>query len=119
MRGNALSAERGCEHEWNELEERRLLFALRLESLRALRLLLFLQIPLVHDDDEAASVLPGERGDLEILIVQALDGIEHEDADVRALDRAPRSQRGIELDAILHLRLATESRGVDEDQLAP
>ena len=102
----------------NELEERRLLLRFLLELGRGVVLLL-LQIPLVHHDDQAASALPGKMRDLQILVVQALRGIEHEDADVGALDRAPRSERGIEFDAILHLRLATESRGVDEDQLAP
>jgi hypothetical protein len=41
-------------------------------------------------------------GDSEILGVEAKCGVHHEDADLRPIDRAPRAERRIELDVILH-----------------
>jgi hypothetical protein len=57
---------------------------------RGALVVLLLQVPLVHDHDETAPALPGERRDLEILIVEALDGIDQQHADVRSIDRAAR-----------------------------
>src|SRR2546423_9432540 len=63
-------------------------------------------------------MLPGQRGDLEILIVQALDCVQYKDADVRSIDRAAGAQRGIKFNSVIDLRLAPEPGGVDEDYLA-
>src|SRR6267142_1515785 len=73
----------------------------------------------LHHHDQTPAALPRQTRDLQILVVQPLDSIENEDANVGTLDRAPGSERGIKLDSILHLRLAPKSCGVDEDQLAP
>ena len=56
----------------------------------------------------------GER----LSLSQALDGIQDEDADVRPLDRAARPEGRIELDAVAHLRLSSQSRRIDENELA-
>ena len=69
---HALPRERRREEERHELEERRLLARVLLEFLRRLVGLLFLDVPLVHDDDQPAAVLPRERRDLEILILESL-----------------------------------------------
>src|SRR3954463_16036583 len=79
--------------------------------------LLFLEIPLVDDDNQPASVLPCQSGDLQILIVKSFGGVEPKDEDVRAVDRAARSQRRIELDALVHLRLTPKPGGIDEDEI--
>src|SRR2546423_14257447 len=63
-------------------------------------------------------MLPGQRGNLEILIVQALDCVQYKDADVRSIDRAAGAQRGIKFNSVIDLRLAPEPGGVDEDYLA-
>ena len=78
---HSLSTYRRCENERHELEKWRLLVRLLLE-LRRRVVLLLLEVPLVNDDDQAAPVLPRQRSDLEILIVQALHRIENENADI-------------------------------------
>src|SRR2546427_8379421 len=80
--------------------------------------LFFLQIPLVHDHDQTAPTLPRQRRDLQILVVESLGSVQHQNTDVRSLDRAPRSEGRIEFNSLLHLRLTSESRGIHEDYFA-
>jgi hypothetical protein len=62
--------------------------------------------------------LPRQRRDLEILVLNlALGGVDHEHADVRALDRSPRPQRRVELDSVVDLALPPQPGGVDEDEI--
>ena len=116
--GHPLPAQRRREHEWDELQKWSLFLSLLLELGRGVVLLL-LEVPFVDDDDQSPSALPRERSDFEILVVQTFHSIQHQDADVGALDRASGSERRIKLDSVIDLRLAAESRRVDEDQLAP
>ena len=74
-------------------QERRLLHDVLAELVGALVVLLGVQVPLVHDDDDAAPRFPGERGDLEVLVVEAVDGVDQQHADVGAVDRPARAQR--------------------------
>jgi hypothetical protein len=57
--------------------------------------------------------------DLQVLVVQPLGGIDHQDAEVRALDRATRAKPRVELDPFVDLRLAAQPGRIDEYQLAP
>ena len=42
--------------------------------------LVFLDVPLVHDDDQPAARFPCERGDLQVLVVQSLGGVDQQQA---------------------------------------
>ena len=76
------------------------------------------EVPLVHDDNEAASSLPRQRGNFEILILELpLGRLDEQQADVGPLDGAPRTQRGVELDAIFYPTLPPQARGIDEHEV--
>ncbi len=100
------------------LEERRFFVGLLLELVCRL----FLandQIPLVHDDDEPTAGLPRHVRDAEVLMVQlSLGCVNEQHADGGALDGPTRPQRGVELDAVIDLCLASESRRVHEHDAA-
>src|SRR5205085_6298430 len=81
---DALSCECGKKNERDELEEGCLLLAFLLKLVRGIRLFLG-NVPLVHSDDQPASGFPGERRNLQILIVQSLSRIDDEDAYVRSI----------------------------------
>src|SRR5439155_1361619 len=80
--------------------------------------LFFLQIPLVHDHDQTAPTLPRQRRDLQILVVETLGSVQHQNTDVRSLDCAPRSERRIEFNSLFHLGLTSKYRGIDENYFA-
>src|SRR5689334_1766153 len=114
---HTLATQRRREHERDEFQERRLVLRFLLEPGGGV-VFLFLEIPFVDDDDQSSAALPCQRSDLEILVVQTFNGVKHEDADIRALNGATRSQRRVELDSLFHLRLASQTGRVDEDYLA-
>jgi hypothetical protein len=56
----------------------------------------------------SAARLPRERGDLEVLVLDAERRVDEEDADVGAVDRAAGAERRVELDALVDLALAAQ-----------
>ena len=72
------------------------------------------EVPLVDDDDDALVVALDEREDVEVLLFEALAGVEHEDADVGGLDGAHGAHDGVELEVFADLALAAQTGGVDE-----
>ncbi len=115
--GYPLPADGRRKYEGNEFEERRLLVCFFLELCGGV-VLFFLQIPLVHDHDQTASTLPRQRRDLQILVVETLCSVQHQNTDVRSIDRAPRSERRVEFNSLFDLRLTSEPRGIDKDYFA-
>ena len=85
---HALAGEGRREEERDELQEGSLLRAFLLELRGGLVALVLLDVPLVHDHDQPAPRFPRERGDLQVLVVQAFGRIDQQQADVRAVDRA-------------------------------
>ena len=57
-------------------------------------------------------------GDLGVLFGNALGRVDHDDADVRALDRQQRTHDREFLDLLVHLALLADAGGVDEGELA-
>ena len=60
----------------------------------------------------------GETGDLGVLLRNALARVDHDETHVRTLNGELRAHDGKLLDAVVHLGLAADAGGVDEDILA-
>jgi hypothetical protein len=65
------------------------------------------QVPLIHQDDQSGSPVPGLGRDPKILIVHADGGIHHQHADVGPFNGAFRPQRGVELQVIFYFSSTT------------
>src|SRR4051812_9883209 len=88
--GDTLPGESGSKQERHEIQERGFL-ACGLLVLRRRLVILLGDVPFVDYKDQGAPALPGQRRDLEILVLDlALGRVDHEDADVGALDGSPR-----------------------------
>ena len=78
----------------------------------------FDEVPFVDDDDHALFLLFDVAGDVQILRREALGGVDHEQDDVGALDRAHRAEHAELLDPVLDPALAANSGGVDQRSAA-
>ena len=76
------------------------------------------QIPFVDDDDARLAGIVRLTGDLGVLLGDALCRVDHDDADVRTLDREQRTHDRELLDLLVHLALFADAGGVDEGKLA-
>ena len=101
------------EDDRNVVERRELL----LEELRPLlhRVVPLLdEVPLVDHDDAPLAVADDQVVDVQVLRLEPLLGVEHQDADVRVLDGADRPHHGVELQILHRLALLAHAGRVDE-----
>ena len=75
-------------------------------------------VPLVVGDRDRLVGVLRDRDHAHVLAVEARFGFGHDHDDVRALDRADRAQRGVELGVLGELRLVAQARGVDQREAA-
>ena len=75
-------------------------------------------VPFVHRDHHGAPALEHVAGDVRILLGDAFGRVEHEDGDVRRLDRLQRLDDGEELGPLAGLAAAAQARGIDQ-RVAP
>ena len=75
---------------------------------------LFDEVPFVDDDDDAFVVALDEGEDVEVLLLEALAGVEHEDAYVGDFDGADGAEDGVEFEVFGDFGFAAEAGGVDE-----
>ncbi len=74
------------------------------------------QVPLVHRHDEPAAAVPGEPGDLEVLVAHAFVRVDDEQADVGPINGSQGAHHGVVLDARDHAAPTAQTRRVDEDE---
>ena len=72
------------------------------------------EVPFVDHNHHAFVVALDEGEDIQILHLQPLAGIEHQDTDIAVLDGADTAHDGIELQVFTHFRLLAEAGGVDK-----
>ena len=87
------------------------------EAQRRLFILVFIDVPLVHDEHDRLARFVGIACDLLVLLGDARRGVEHDEHDVGAVDGAKRSHDAVTLDRRIDLSLASHARRVDEDEL--
>ena len=75
------------------------------------------EVPFVDDHDEPFLVALNELVDVEVLRLDASSSVEHEDADIRVLDSADAAHDTVKLKVLADLRLAADTRGVDEQEV--
>src|SRR5690554_5522450 len=75
------------------------------------------EITLIERDDERGTSLGGESGDLCVLFSCALMGVDHQDGDIGAIERADRLIHTKRLDAasFADVRLTPDARRIDKD----
>ena len=73
-------------------------------------------VPLVDDDDHAATRFQNRAGDMLVLLRDAVKGIDHQQGDVRPLDGPNGAQHAVFLHAPLYLAAAPHAGGVDQGQ---
>ena len=71
-------------------------------------------VPLVHHDDAGLARLVSQTGHLGVLFGNAVVGVDHNKADVAALDGHGGPQDAVFLDIVVHLGLFPHAGGVDE-----
>ena len=76
-------------------------------------------VPLVDDDDTRLSGLVRKTRDLRVLLRHALVGVDQDKAHIRALDGGDGAHIAVALHGVVHLGLASHSRRIDEQVLAP
>ena len=76
------------------------------------------EIPFVDDDDARLACVMRLAGNLGVLLGDALGRVDHDDADVRTLDREQRAHDRELLDFLVHLALLADAGGVDKGELA-
>ncbi len=78
------------------------------------------QVPLVEGEHECAARLEHEVDDANILLADHLADVEHDDRDLRLLERGTGAQRRVEIGALREVHATTDAGGVDEaPDLAP
>ena len=107
-------------HDRREVEERHLVADPLDVLVEGLVGLLGHEVPLVDRDDQALALLDRVARDVGVLRRQPLDGIDDEDRDIGARQRAQRPQRRVALGGGAGRDLAAppDAGGIDEDDLA-
>ena len=93
-------------------------FQLFLHLLHRLVGLVLHRVPLVDRDDAGLALLVGVARNLGILFAEAAGGVDHDDADIGAIDGHVGAQHAVALDGLLHLALAADAGGIDKDKFA-
>lgn len=107
---------RGIEHR-RVLQEAELVAQFLGEAQRRLIVLVRVDIPLVDDDDDALARLVCIARDLLVLLRDALEGVDHHEHDVGAVDGAQRAHDTVTLDGLLDLAAAAHACRVDQREL--
>ena len=85
-----------------------------LESIDNLLVLVFHQVPLVHNYNKALVVALDELKDIHILRLDATGCIQHKDADIRVLDASDGTHDTVKFQILGHLVLAADAGSIDE-----
>ena len=72
------------------------------------------EVPLIDTDHESLAVALDKAEDVGILRLDASGGVDHQDADIRSLDGADRTDHRIILDILIDLLLLADAGGVDQ-----